>query len=359
MWYYVYIGVFFTGLFFTFLLVPLSGKIAFHIDALDYPSQRKVHLKPMPLLGGLAIYFSILFTIIIGMWFKNFFFLHFPNYYNGIISVLPKIFAFLLTGGIVIFFGLLDDIYHFHSYQKLFFQIICGIITFFMGFRVTLMPFPIVVFLLTIFWIVLCMNSFNLLDHMDGLSSGVALIAGIIFFIFAIMRGQLFIATLVACFIGSMAGFLYYNFPPASIFMGESGSSFIGYFLGVIAIMGTYYHYGAFQSFLPIFSPLIILALPFFDTINVVVIRLKNKKSIFQADKNHISHRLMRLGMTKKQSVLFCYLLTFCCGIPVIFLGSLNVFEGSIVIFQVILILICVIILESIGRKENFGRKNV
>ncbi|MCL5674639.1 MAG: undecaprenyl/decaprenyl-phosphate alpha-N-acetylglucosaminyl 1-phosphate transferase [Candidatus Omnitrophica bacterium] len=352
MWYYVYAGVFFTSLLFTFLLVPVSKKLAFSINVLDFPSQKKVHLKPMPLLGGLGMYFSILFTILLGLVLKRFFFIHLSSYYNGIMSVLPKIFDIVIVSGIVVFFGLLDDVYHFRSYQKLFFQLICGVITFFMGFSVNFIPVPGIVFLLTVFWVVLCMNSFNLLDHMDGLSSGVALIAGVIFFIFAVMRGQLFIATLSACFIGSMAGFLYYNFPPANIFMGESGSSFIGYFLGIIAIMGTYYHYQPSKSFLPVFSPLIILSVPFFDTIGVVIIRLKNKKSIFQGDKNHISHRLMRLGMTKKQAILFCYLLTFCCGIPVLFLGSLNIFEGSLVIFQIILILICVIILESTGRKN-------
>jgi UDP-GlcNAc:undecaprenyl-phosphate GlcNAc-1-phosphate transferase len=353
MWYYLYAGVFFTSLLLSFLLVPLSKKLAFNFHILDYPSQRKVHLKPMPLLGGLGIYFSIFFTILLGLWLKNFLFAHFYNYYNGIISVLPKIFSLIIILGIVVFFGLLDDIYHFRSYQKLFFQIVCGIITFLLGFKINFLPFQSLDFLLTVFWIILCMNSFNLLDHMDGLSSGVALIAGIIFFIFAVMHGQLFIATLISCFVGAMAGFLYYNFPPADIFMGESGSSLIGYFLGVAAIMGTYYHYEISRSFLPIFSPLIILSVPFFDTISVIVIRIKNKKSIFLADRNHISHRLISLGMTKKQSILFCYLLTFCCGIPVLFLGNLNIFEGFLVIFQVILILICVIILEGIGRKKH------
>lgn len=352
MWIYIYAGVFLTSLLLSLLLVPLTKKLAFAFKVIDYPSSRKSHSEPVPLLGGLGIYFSVICTIIFGLLMKNFLASGYPEYYRGIVHVMPELFLFLFTLAVVIFFGVLDDLYSFRSYQKLFLQIVCGVITYSVGIRITFLPVPWADFLLTLFWIILCMNSFNLLDHMDGLSAGVGLIAGSIFFLSSAASGQFFIATLLSCFVGSVAGFLWYNFPPAKIFMGESGSSMLGYFLGVLSIMGTYYKYQPGHNFFPVFTPLIIFSLPFFDTLGVVAIRIRQKKPIFQADKNHLSHRLMRLGMSKRQAILFCYLLTIACGLGALFLRSLHVRGGILVLLQVVLILSCVAILETTGNKK-------
>ncbi|MCX7917247.1 MAG: undecaprenyl/decaprenyl-phosphate alpha-N-acetylglucosaminyl 1-phosphate transferase, partial [bacterium] len=157
-------------------------------------------------------------------------------------------------------------------------------------------------------------------------------------------------------FLGSILGFLFYNFPPAKLFMGECGSSFIGYFLGVVSILLTYYKYEESKNFLPIFIPFIVFSVPFFDTLSVMWIRKKRGYSIFTADKNHLSHRLIALGMTNKQAVLFIYLLTLTTGINALILKNLNIFGGIEVIIETIMILSLVAILEFFGRSDD--RKN-
>lgn len=353
MWKIVYACVFVVSLVFSLLLVPVARRFAIVFDILDHPSPRKIHNLPTPLTGGIALYFSILATIIVGLIGSRLLPEIFSSYYSSISSVLLKLTIFLSISAVVVIVGFFDDVYHFKPLVKLVFQILCGIITFLAGIRISLFSTSILLhIILTVGWIVICMNSFNLLDHTNGLAAGVALIAGGIFFFSAAINGQLFIATLLSCFMGGVVGFLRYNFPAGKIFLGECGSSFLGYFLGCLAIMGTYYRYQQ-QSFLPALSPLLIFSLPFFDTLNVIYIRIKNKKPIFQADTNHISHRLVRLGMSQIQAVGFCYLLTLATGLGALLLSRLSFTTGLIVFVQTILILICVSILESTGRKNG------
>ena len=351
-WKLVYILVFLGSLCLSLMFVPLVKRFAYVFNVLDHPSPRKVHTFPTPLTGGIAVYLSIVGTIIIGLSGKNLL-PYFSAYSASISSVMPKLAGFLITSAVVVIVGFLDDIYHINPLTKILFQIICGLITFFAGIKISFFSSNLYVhIILTVLWIVVCMNSFNLLDHMNGLAAGVAFIAGSIFFFFSSGNGQLFISTLLACFLGSILGFLRYNFPCAEIFLGECGSSFIGYFLGCLAIMGTYYQYKPDQNFLPVLSPLLIFALPFFDTISVVYIRIKNKKPVFMADTNHLSHRLVRLGMSPMQAVIFCYLLTLACGIGALLLRNLTTSGGIIVFCQTLLILVCVALLESTGRKH-------
>jgi len=337
------------------LLVPFARKFAVVFRVLDHPSSsRKIHTLPTPLTGGIALYFSILATIIVGLISGKFLPQNLYGYYAGISSVVPKLAVFLITSAIVVIAGFIDDMYHLRPLVKLGFQIICGLITFLAGIKISFFSSSVILQLIfTIGWIVICMNSFNLLDHTNGLAAGVAFIAGGIFFFAAATNGQLFISTLLACFLGGVLGFLRYNFPKGEIFLGECGSSFLGYFLGCLAIMGTYYRYQPQQSVLPVLSPLLIFSLPFFDTLNVIYIRIKNKRPIFEADTNHISHRLVRLGMNQIQAVGFCYLLTLATGLGVLLLPELD-FSGGLVVFcQAFLILVCVAILESTGRKNG------
>ncbi|MCM8822360.1 MAG: undecaprenyl/decaprenyl-phosphate alpha-N-acetylglucosaminyl 1-phosphate transferase [Candidatus Omnitrophica bacterium] len=354
MWNIIYAVVFLASLCFSVLLVPLARRFAIVFNVLDHPSPRKIHTLPTPLTGGIALYFSILATIIAGLTAGRFLPEQFFDYYASISSILPKLTIFLITLGVVVVAGFLDDILHFRPMIKLGFQILCGIVTFLAGIKISFFSSSVAVHLVfTVGWIVLCMNSFNLLDHANGLVAGVAFIAGSIFFFNAALNGQLFISTLLACFLGATLGFLKYNFPSGTIFLGECGSSFLGYFLGCLAIMGTYYRYQVQQSFLPALSPIIIFSLPFFDTLNVIYIRLRNRRPIFQADTNHIFHRLVRLGMNQIQAVGFCYLLTFATGLGAILLRQLNIFAGLVVFLQTFLILMCVAIVESSGRKND------
>jgi len=354
MWLYVYITVFLTGLVLSLFLTPLSGMIARRFSVISIPSERSVHKHPMPLLGGLGIYFSILITTIGGIVIvkSNLLPAFLSEYIPGIRSIMGKLFAVLSGGAVVVAFGVVDDVKTLRARQKLLLQIIAALIIFSAGIRISLTG-HLSSLVLTVFWLILMMNSFNLMDNMDGLSAGVAFISGAILFIFALMMKQLFVATLLAVFLGSVAGFLRYNFPPAKIFMGECGSAFLGYFLGTTAILLTFYRYAEHQTFLPIFAPLVVFSVLFFDTLSVIWIRRKRGLPVFQADRNHLSHRLVGLGMTNKQAVLFIYLLTLCTGIGALLLGSLNIFGGFIILLQVFIVLAIVGILEMAGRNKE------
>jgi len=356
MWNRVYFAVFMTSGIVSLGLTYLSGKIALKFGVMDIPSARKIHRKPMPLLGGLGIFFSFLLTILAGMLIvKSGSIPEFLKaYVPGIRSTLKQVFVILLGGAVVVLFGILDDIKNLRALQKLLLQIIAVIIVFSQGMRISLfMPNVIQSFVLTVAWFLLMMNSFNLMDNMDGLGAGVAFISGSILFIFAVQMEQLFVATILAVFLGSLAGFLRYNFPPAKIFMGDCGSSFLGYFLGTSAILLTFYRYEENKTFLPLFAPLVVFSVLFFDTLSVIWMRRKRKLSVFSADKNHLSHRLVSIGMTTKQSVLFIYLLTLCTGVGALLLGSLNIFGGAIILFQVFIIIVIVGLLELAGRNKD------
>lgn len=363
MWIYIYISVFIISGLLSLILTPISGIIARKFNVISVPSERSIHKYPTPLLGGLAIYFSILITIIAGIIAVNSGLLppFLSGYIPGIKSVSGKLFAVIAGGAVVVIFGVIDDVKTLKPLQKLVLQIIASVIIFSSGIRISFTN-TVPSFFLTIFWLILMMNTFNLMDNMDGLSAGVAFISGFILFIFALMREQLFVATILAVFLGAVLGFLRYNFSPAKIFMGECGSAFLGYFLGTNSILLTYYKYEQHQTFLPIFAPLVVFSVLFFDTLSVIWIRRKRGLPVFQADKNHLSHRLVDLGMTNKQAVLFIYLLTLCTGIGALLLGSLNIFGGIVVLLQVFTILTIVGILEMTGRnreRNKYGKKGM
>lgn len=356
MWQYLYLFLFLVSFLFSFILTFLFGIVAKKLNILSFPSERRIHKTPTPLLGGLGIFFSFFLTILFGILYLRIGII--PNflkiYIPGVFSVIPKLISILLGGIIVVFYGFLDDYIGLKPVHKLFLQIFVASILFLSGIRITLFLRNIFLsYLITSFWIVLMMNSFNLMDNMDGLSAGVAFITGFVLFIFAFEMNQLFIATILSVFLGSVFGFLIHNFPPAKIFMGEIGSSFLGYFLGCSSILLTFYKYEESKNFLPVFIPLIIFSVPFFDTISVIFIRKKRKLPIFKADKNHLSHRLVSIGMTQKQAVLFIYLLTLTTGINSLILKNLNIFGGIEVLIEVILILCVVATLEFFGRSKN------
>ena len=358
MWYLVYILVFLFSLLLSLLLTPVMRKVAISLKVLDYPNERKIHRSPKPLLGGGAIYLSFLFTILIGILFIRTGMVRFlpfsiQGYLPGIKNVLPKLLVILIGGGVILGFGLIDDRVGLRPAFKLSGQIVIGICLFLVGIRITLfIPNLFLSAIITIFWLTAITNGFNLLDNMDGLSVGVAVIASFLFFLLANGQGEIFISTILAVFLGSLLGFLRYNFHPAKIFMGEAGSSFIGYLLATVAILGTYYHQES-PTFLPVIAPFLILGFPIFDMVSVVVIRMRRKKPIFGADKNHLSHRLVNLGMSQKGAVLFIYLVAFSLGLGALLLRNLNFRGGLLVLLQALIIIAIIVLLEITGRKPK------
>ena len=199
-------------------------------------------------------------------------------------------------------------------------------------------------------WIVAITNAFNFLDNMDGLSAGVAAVATIAFFITAVSIGQWFVAASLAMLLGALVGFLCFNFPSASIFMGDSGSLVIGFILGVLTVRTTFLPRGADfgAGWYAVFAPVIVLALPLYDLIVVSVIRLSRGKSPFVGDTNHFSHRLVARGMSRRTAVLSLYLITAATSISAILLPHVqSTFAAMLIFAQTLLVLGVVALLEQ------------
>ncbi|MCG2712718.1 MAG: undecaprenyl/decaprenyl-phosphate alpha-N-acetylglucosaminyl 1-phosphate transferase [Candidatus Omnitrophica bacterium] len=358
MWKIIYIYIFSFGLIASYLIVRILKKAALNMGLVDKPDfKRKIHTKPVPLLGGLGMYLaftlSIVFHLAIIYRLRDSVIL--PQTIStqllGINSIMTQLIAILTTTFLLVLLGMIDDIKPLSARTKLIFQIILAVIVFWSGIRVTFFTSNIVFSaIFTIIWIIGITNAFNLMDNMDGLSCGTAFISTFIFFLISSTTGQFFVSSILACFGGVMLGFLIFNFAPAKVFMGDAGSMFIGYTLSLLTIINTYYRPETALTPAPVIMPLLILAIPIFDMISVIYIRLKNRVSIFTADKNHISHRLVNLGMSHKQAVLFIYLVNFCIGLGALLLGSLSKYGCFIVLLQALGILTIIILLERVKK---------
>jgi UDP-GlcNAc:undecaprenyl-phosphate GlcNAc-1-phosphate transferase len=196
-------------------------------------------------------------------------------------------------------------------------------------------------------WIVLIVNAFNFLDNMDGLSAGIAVITSSILFTAAALNGQVFIGAMALIFIGTLLGFLVFNFPPAKIFMGDAGSLVVGFFVALLSLRTTYYNQAQSGQWYSVFVPLIVMAVPLYDFISVTLLRVCQGKSPFVGDTQHFSHRIKKRGLTDTQTVLTLYLATLCTGLSATFLYQVNL-AGVVLIFaQTVMILFIIAIFEA------------
>jgi len=365
MWSLVYLYVFFLSLLLSLLFTPWAKRLAIRFKVLDYPAERKLQDKPVPLLGGVAVFLAFIGCILI-----NFVILLVIKLSPGVLNLLPgvlsstlvrniprlwnllpQLIGILLGGTIILILGLIDDIEGLKPETKILGQVLVTLPLITLGIRITLfIPNFYISGLITLVWMVAIINAFNLLDNMDGLSAGVGLIACFIFFIVASQQQQTFTSIAFLALGGALLGFLRHNFYPAKIFLGDAGSMFIGYVLAVLAIIATYYREGL-PTHLPVVMPLLILAFPIFDTLSVISIRIKRKESIFVADKNHFSHRLVGLGFSQRGAVLLIYLISFCLGITATLLTQVNISGAVIVFIQAALILCIIALLEGVARR--------
>ncbi len=335
-------------------------QLALDRKFVDKPNpKRKIHKKAVPLMGGCAIwlsFFGLLWAhwLVFVVWGDRFSFLpqalteHLP----GALGQGSKIAVITLGGLVIAGMGLFDDRFGLTPKKKFLWQIGVGLFVSIMGIRLSLFTdHNLLLIFLSTFWVVLLTNSFNLLDNMDGLSSGVALIASVIFAIVAIVTQQYFLAVSLSLLAGTLAGFMIWNFHPAKIFMGDCGSQLIGYLIAVFTILETFYT-PASQTTFAVVMPLLILAVPLYDTGSVIVIRFLKGESIFKADTRHFSHRIKALGMSVSGTVLFLYLVTLAVGLSAPLLPFVSNLGVCLIFIQALCVMSVIAILEYFGEKR-------
>jgi len=291
---------------------PLVRYAALRMGILDNPSARKIHSAPVPLMGGAAIYLA--FITALALWGER-------SYVNEVVGI-------FVGATLVSIIGALDDSRGMGSYLKLLFQLAAAFILILSGVQVRLFH-GIGDIALTLLWVVGITNAFNLLDNMDGLSSGVATIAAAFFTLLAAMSDQYLVGTLAAALFGACIGFLVYNWNPAQVFMGDTGSLFLGFLLAAVGIK---LRFPANSASITWMIPILVLALPVFDTTLVFFSRLRRGNNpLTTAGKDHVSHRLARRTGSQREAVLLCYLIAGGTGLASIFLTQANLQEAVIV----------------------------
>jgi UDP-GlcNAc:undecaprenyl-phosphate GlcNAc-1-phosphate transferase len=348
------------------ILTPIVRKWAQRKDFVDHPAgeggHHKTHLQPTPFGGGIAILTAIFLPIVVVMLMAfilrdapaesiNFLGELMPQWpaYLGGVSEKASAGVSILFGGLILHIvGLVDDKRPVSAFCKLALQIAVALmLTWGVGIRAGEMLGTIPAILLTTFWIVTLTNAFNFMDNMDGLSAGVAALASLVLAIAAFRAGQLFVPCMLLLVTGAVAGFLIYNFPPASIFMGDAGSLVLGYFLAVCAVLITYYDPAEQQRPFGILVPIVVFAIPLYDLLTVVVRRWWTGKSIFQSDRGHFSHRLVMLGLGRTAAVLTIYLATLATALPAIMLPLVDWPNALLIIGQCVCVVAIIAVLEQ------------
>jgi UDP-GlcNAc:undecaprenyl-phosphate GlcNAc-1-phosphate transferase len=317
-------------------LTPLVKKFAVRIGAMDTPNARKVHTRIMPRLGGLGIYLAFIITVaallpFVSSWFTT--------------RDMSFVSAFLIGGTIIVLIGALDDRFELSAKVKLLGQIIAAsVVVFGFNIRVDFVNIPFqdayssletwVSIPLTILWIVGVTNAINLIDGLDGLAAGVSGIAIGTIAVMSFLMGNTMIALMCLVLLGSIIGFLFFNFHPAKIFMGDTGSLFLGFSLAMLSMLG--FKQIAVVSFI---TPLIIIGVPLSDTLFAIIRRAVQRKPIFSPDKGHLHHCLRELGFSHRQTVLIIYGIAAFFGVLAIIQSSAAMFEANWVTFVVICIM--------------------
>jgi UDP-GlcNAc:undecaprenyl-phosphate GlcNAc-1-phosphate transferase len=315
------------------LITPLIKKFALVMGATDLPSQRKIHQTIMPRLGGLAIFISFM----VGMIFLR------PES--------PSFVAIMLGCLIIVGTGILDDLIELSARYKLVGELAAAITVVFWGdLQVNFVNLPfggqlefgLFSIPITIIWIVGITNAINLIDGLDGLAAGVSSIALITISGMAILQGNVFVVTVGLILLASTLGFLFYNFHPASIFMGDTGALFLGFSISVLSLLG--FKNVTFISFI---VPIIILGVPISDTIFAILRRIINKTPLSAPDKFHLHHCMLRLGFTHRQAVLLIYALAAFFGLVAVIYSQARL--GGAFFLMAIVILLIELIAEKIG----------
>lgn len=344
------------------LLTPVVRRLSFQWGFVDQPDlQRKIHTEAMPLLGGLAVFAAFAVNLVLNyLVLMPLVFRHglpfldvsqLRAYEPGAVSAGPKLAVLLVGGALMVALGARDDRNDLHAGWKFLWQVLIASGVALAGMRVTLFVHNAVVsYLVTVVWILTITNAMNFLDNMDGLCAGVGLVCALMFAFIAGIQHQYFVCLLALAFAGALLGFLPFNFKPASIFLGDAGSHFVGFMLSVLPILGTFYRPGK-PTLLPVLIPLLVLAVPLFDLAMVMGIRIRRRQPVYRGDVNHLSHRLVRMGLPQSWAVTLIYLISLTMGLGASVLLWADMPAALIVIVQAICILVIVTLLEQLGHR--------
>ena len=313
-----YVVPFVIALVVSYLLTPSVKKLAIKIGAVDRPNARKVHTHVIPRLGGLAIYIGFMAAVLF------------------CVPLQHELVGMLLGCTAIVAVGIWDDICNIPAKVKLVGQILAACIPIAFGIQIEWLTNPfgdiivlpeIIAIPVTIFWII---------DGLDGLAAGVAFIASISMFLLAYNLNQFLPALVIVSMAGAALGFLQYNFNPAKIFMGDTGSMLLGYTLSVAAVLGLV----KTAATVALVVPIIALGLPILDTTFAIIRRKMSGVPIFQPDKGHLHHRLLALGMTQKQAVLIMYFVSMILGIVALFVANVSYKTGIVTVLVVLAVII-------------------
>ena len=356
------IGGFLTAAALSCAITPVVRKLAPALGLIDLPGHRKVHLTPTPRGGGIAIFLGFIiptvFVVVACM-------LSGSKYLAGIDPVVEAIqqtperlaqFLAIGIGACVLFFaGLADDRWNLSWKLRLGLQLSVAIGVVAAGVKATVfVNQPWFGFAATVLWILVLTNAMNFLDNMDALSAGIGFIASMIFaaiMIVMVKTPAWSVVVLMLFLAGSLLGFLVWNRPPASIFMGDCGSNLIGFLLATLTVTGTFYESTGSRHVM--LAPLCVMAVPLYDFCSVILIRLSQGRSPFHGDKSHFSHRLVELGMKPAHAVLTIHLTTVMTGLGGLLLYKVPDWTGAILVIALIFCILAVIaILETVGRRS-------
>ena len=334
------VKIFGLSLFSSLLLTPLVKKLAWYLGAVDHPNERRINQQSIPSLGGLAIYISFVLSLII-------------------LGVEHKFYGVVISISLIVLLGFIDDLYELPAGIKLSGQIIAALILISWGTKIELITNPAggVYYLgylavpITLLWLVGVTNTVNLIDGLDGLAAGVSIIAAVTLGIIAYQQGQTQVLLLIIPLVGSVLGFLPYNLNPAQIFMGDTGSMFLGFSLGTIAIIS----YLKTITVLSILISILALGVPMLDTIFAILRRKLAGNPVFKADKEHLHHLLLKIGLKQVEVMAVIYLISIFFSMIAVGIHGASFTQGLILLASSTLLLsLGIWELKEVNKKLGF-----
>ncbi|MEW6088964.1 MAG: MraY family glycosyltransferase [bacterium] len=340
----LFIFIFFSLL--TFLLTYICRTLAFKFNILDIPGERKIHEFPTPLLGGLAIYVSVISGLIFGP------------------VGLTKVLGLVISSTIIFTVGIIDDIRDLSAEIRLAAQLIASFIVMIFGVSISFLPNDsygrLGEIILTYIWIIGITNALNYLDGVDGLAAGITAICAGFFLVISYHTGQILVSFISIIIMAGCLGFLPHNFKRDKIFLGDGGSTFLGFSIACLAIMGDWAEYNVIS----LVTPVLILGIPIFDMVFTTIMRIKERKikTVIEwfeyASTDHFHHRLMHLGMGPRGVVVFIYCINISLGIGALMVSNEKPLIGFLSILQGVIIFTLIAILTVLGKRQSIKVKD-